>query len=300
MVCYHSDMTEIIPEKYQPSREIRTNHRFSTFEGALGDKKVFVKFAVDPELKDRLPAEAAGLRAMRQLEPNETLYRVPSVLELTDDYIATEWAEGTPMANDFEEMNSAKIMQDLSYLVRLYAFIDQHPDSGAKLGDIVNNAIDKNIANLQTLEYGKYVNEKLVAELAEYIRANAGRVETRTTNGDLQPGNIMVADGIKPTVIDCESYRDAWPRHYNIVNFVFNYGTEYPALRGELKDMLVEYGHVIGVNPDDDVVSFNISAAVRSLQIIEERLSGGDFSLEIKNHVEATIHNILNGQLFTK
>lgn len=293
-------MPETIPDKYQPSKEIRTNHRFSTFEGLFGDKKVFIKFAADPELKERLPLEANGLRAMRQLDPNEMLYHVPSVIELTDDYIATEWAEGTPMADDFKEKDSVKVEHDLSYLIRLYSFIDQTANTGVKMGDIANKAVDKHLSNLKAFEYDKYIDEKLVDKLAEYIRANAELIETRTTNGDLQPGNIMVADGTKPTVIDCETYRDSWPRHYNIVNFVFNYGADYPELSDKLRNMLVEYGQVISVNPSDDVVSFNVSAAIRSLQIIEERLSDGNFNLGIKNYVETSMRNILGGRLFTE
>ena len=292
-------MPEKIPDKYQPLKEIQTNHRFSTFEGLLENKKVFIKFAVDPELKERLSIEANGLRSMRQLDPNEMLYHVPSVIELTDDYIVTEWAEGAPMADDFAQKNLVNVEYDLSYLVRLYSFIDQTVDTRVKMGDIIERAVDKHITNLKTLEYEKYVDKKLIDRLVEYIRANTESIETRTTNGDLQPGNIMVAKNTKPTIIDCETYRDSWPRHYNIVNFVFNYGAEYPELLDKFRNMLDEYGQVINVNPSDDVVSFNFSAAMRSLQIIEERLSGDNFNSEIKDYVETSVLNILGGRLFT-
>jgi aminoglycoside phosphotransferase (APT) family kinase protein len=214
-------MTELIPNSYQPLREIRTNQRFSTFEGLLENKKIFVKIAIDAKLKERLSIEANGLKGMKQLDPNEALYHVPNVIELTNDYIATEWAEGKPMVNDFEGGDIAKIELDLKYLVRLYTHIDQVGNNKVDIRDSIQKAVDKSLKNLDALKYQEYIDAELVKALVQYIRTHADAIEARTTHGDLQPGNVMVSDDNKPTIVDCETYRDSWPRHYNIVNFVF-------------------------------------------------------------------------------
>ncbi|RYX78649.1 hypothetical protein EON76_02915 [bacterium] len=291
-------MSEIIPDRYQPFREIRTNDRFSTFEGLLEDKKVFIKFAADPKLKDRIPLEARGLAAMQQLDPDESYYHVPGVIELGDNYIVTEWANGASMANDFEAMDMDRVDHDLDYLRHLYSFIDHTPMADVNMEDVINKSVDKSLGNLQALVYEKHVDEALVLKTAEYLRVNGKVIEPRATNGDLQPGNIMIADGYMPTIIDCESYRDTWPRHYNIVNLAFNYGARYPVLRDKLNNMLSSYREGIGISSKSDVVDFNVSAAMRSLQIIEERLTDHDFNPEVKDYAESAMRSILAGQLF--
>ena len=62
-------------------------------------------------------------------------------------------------------------------------------------------------------------------------------------------------------------------------------------------NMLAEYGQAINVNPRDTIANFNISAAIRSLQMIEERISGG-ISAGLKNYLETSMQNILGGRLF--
>lgn len=288
-----------IPDNNPSSKEIRTNHRFSTFEG-LSDKgeRVFIKTAVDPKLRERLDAEARGLEEFLSLDPNQTLFRVPRLIDLTGDRIVTTWAEGTPMAKDFEGHDETKIEQDVQYLTRLYAFVDQNTQVRSRMGDMGDRLTDKHMTNLRKLQYDKHVDAILVTRIAEYIRAISPSTETRATNGDLQPGNILVADNAVPTLIDFETYRDSWPRHYNIVNFIFNYGANYPKLSGKFRDMLVEYEQATNVSPGDDIASFNISAAIRSLQMIEERIPGGAMSLEVKNYIETSMRNILSGRLF--
>jgi len=290
----------IIPDSYQPLTEIRTNKRFSTFEGRRNGERVFIKYPVSDELKGRLVDEAAGLQAMRQLDPNESLYRVPSVIELTDTYIVTEWAEGKLMEEDFKVFNTEAIERHLEYLIRLYAFVDQAAASGVASVEATNTTIDKTLARLSSLNFESYVDEKLVQQIAEYIRTQTPHIETKATNGDLQPGNIFVSEGAPPTVVDCESYRDIWPRHYNIINFVFNYGAAYPGLQSALRVMLESYAEKAGVVLKDSTDTFNISAATRTLQMLEERLSGEGLSDDAKRYITNAIRNILEGHLFNE
>jgi len=292
------DMPEIIPHKYLPVAEIRTNQRFATFAGELEGKKVFIKYAVDGELRERVRAEADGLDEMRRLDPSEAIFHVPGVVECTDNYIVTEWAYGVPMAEDFKEQHLAKVEHDIAYLVHIYAFIDQTAARGVGAETLSEQVDNKHIPALRALEYKNHVDSRLVDGVVAFIKSNAELTETRATNGDLQPGNLMIGEDSLPTVIDCESFGTHWPRHYNIVNFIFNYGAEYPGLRARLAGMMGDYGLAVNVNPHEESASFNVSAAIRSLQIIEERLSGDGLTPEVKAYVEAAMQNIVAGRLF--
>lgn len=289
---------ERIPEKYHRLRQIRANERYAAYEANYSGKKAFIKRVVDPELKERLAIESKGLEAMRALDPAGRFFTVPHVIEVSGDYIATEWAEGNPMSDDFERYDADRIESDVDYLTRLYAFIDQStPDHTGRNHDF-GKQVDDHITELEKLSYQKYVDPELVMRTAKFVKDYYLRAEIKAANGDLQPGNIMVVDEGLPTVIDCESYRTTWPRHYIITNFVFNYGSRYPGLIPRFKTMLKEYGAEVAVDPWVSPDSFNVSAGLRSLQILIERLSGEGLSDQTVRYVTNTMQAIVDGKLF--
>ncbi len=289
---------EQIPPHLRLTREIRSNDRFAAFEGHIDGRQVFIKFAVAPETRKRLTAEAAGLDAMRALDPSESMYRVPHVIELTDTYVATEWAEGRPMKEDFDHLDLHTIESDIDYLVKLYTFIDRATTSTSDHSKINEQAVEKHEAVLQRLHYEEFIDATLAVQTADYIRAQIPSIETRPTNGDLQPGNLMVSSGATPTVVDCESYATSWPRHYSIVNFVFNYAIEHPSTANTVHAAITRYCDILNIDPQRNVDAFNVSAAIRSLQIVEERLSGGTIAPDVKQYVEHAMQNIINHRLF--
>ncbi|MFZ1250167.1 MAG: phosphotransferase [Candidatus Microsaccharimonas sp.] len=292
-------MQQDVPEKYQPSNEIRSNQRYAAIEGSFDNHKIFLKYPIDERLKNKLPVEAAGLEAMKALDRNETKFKVPSVIELTDEYIATEWAEGRPMKEDFIQNDFEAVSNDLDYLIQLYAYMDEKALGTDAPTHFNGEAARKLIDELRELGAERYVSDSLLESVAQYIDRTSPSIETKPTNGDLQPGNIMVSDGLLPTVIDCEGFRDSWPRHYNVVNFVFNYSVEYPDLVPSLTIFFTNYCKRLNVNPLDNLDTFNISAAMRSLQIFKEHLNGdGIINPELEKYVKNTMLNILEGKLF--
>jgi aminoglycoside phosphotransferase (APT) family kinase protein len=285
---------------YAPLKEIRTNNRFSTFEGVHEGQKVFIKFAVDPKLQKRLSVEASGLKAMRQYDLRGQLYHVPQVVELAEDYIVTEWAVGAPMVDDFNEKDLTKIEADLTFLIEVYALIDRAPSPEINIKETLYESVDTHLEKLKKLSYETFIDPTIVLGLVEYIKAVAGSVETRSTHGDLHPSNILVAEGSLPAIVDCETYRDSWPRHYNIVNFIFNYCEAYPWLSENAETLLTDYEEKTGVESDDDVDGFNVSAALRCLQMIEEKLASDDMNKVTILYIEYVGRAILHGHLFTE
>lgn len=264
-------------DKFTPLSEIRTNHRYATFKGSLGEKSVFIKKAVDPELRHALVLETKGEEKMRNLDSQNKFYFTPKVLEQDSDYIATEWVDGHLMVDDFESGDKDKIKQHLEYLTNLYAFIDSQESTGVGITRFnqlnQETGVERISKKLKEFTYSQGIDWELVAKISAYITRVLPKTETRFTHGDLQPGNIMLTDNGQTYLIDFESCSDLWPRHYNIMNFIMNYGAKYPALRSDLDLMLASYCSMRGIDYEESKDTFGIAVAMRSLQMIYEWLS---------------------------
>jgi hypothetical protein len=310
-----SHMNERLPPKldtFSPLTEIGTTRRFATFKGTYENQPVFIKTAVDPTLKGDLVLEAVGLTNMKELDNFETLYKVPSIIAVSPDYIMTEWALGRPMKDDFESGNMEMVDTWLSYLVDLYVFIDGK--SNGTLGATRFNRPDRKsnveqaLDNLESLNFRDYMDSVMIDRMAAYIPTIIPTTETRFTNGDLQPSNLLVSEEGVPTVVDCESCSWLWPRHYNIVNFIFNYGARYPEMIKKFKDMLHQYCMKLEIDPYASKDAFNISAAMRCLQMVEERLAAqsysqgqnNQFTPRIRTYIESSMARIATGNLFVE
>ena len=264
-------------DKFNPLFEIQTNHRYATFKGSLGEKSVFIKKAVDPDLRDALAQEISGEEKMRNLDSQNKFYFTPKVLEQDSDYIVTEWVDGHLMVDDFESGDKDKIKQHLEYLTNLYAFIDSQESTGIGITRFnqpdQETGVERISKKLKEFTYSQGVDWELVAKISAYVTRVLPKTETRFTHGDLQPGNIMLTDNGQTYLIDFESCSDLWPRHYNIMNFIMNYGAKYPALRSDLDLMLASYCNMRGIDYEESKDTFGIAVAMRSLQMIYEWLS---------------------------
>lgn len=296
--------------QYEPLTEISANLRFATYRGELEGENVFVKVAANDETRELLLTEATGLVNMRELDMNERFYRTPSVITVTPDYIVTSWADGHPMKDDFKG-DDRRVAGHLNYLAELFAFVDSR--TSGSLGVTRYNrpgkqhGVDEILAKLESVEYGRHIDAGLVRGIAEYARGAIPGAETRFTNGDLQPSNLLIDTTGKVTVVDCESCSWLWPRHYNIVNFIFNYGSAFEWLRPQLPHFFNDYCQKTGIDASQAVDAFNLSAAMRCLQIIYENLGhhmnmnktpSAQLSSHLKTYVTAVIQRILSKQLF--
>ena len=264
-------------DKFTPLSEIRTNHRYATYKGSLDEEPVFIKKVVDPELRNALTHEISGEEKMRNLDSQNKFYFTPKVLEQDSDYIVTEWVDGHLMVDDFESGDKDKINQHLEYLTNLYAFIDSQESTGIGITRFnqlnQETGVERISKKLKEFTYSQGIDWELVAKISAYITRVLPKTETRFTHGDLQPGNIMLTDNGQTYLIDFESCSDLWPRHYNIMNFIMNYGAKYPALRSDLDLMLASYCSMRGIDYEESKDTFGIAVAMRSLQMIYEWLS---------------------------
>lgn len=249
-------------------QRITNNHRFITYRGTHDSMPVFIKVAAEPRLRERFEIEAEGIRMLARMDPDSKLYRVPQLVELNSEYIATEWMDGVPMSAAFENGDTKRVRADIAYLVELFAFFDTFPGAagvtrfnqpGMQSG--AGQAIEK----LQDLHAEHVIDMELAQKVASYIESVAPATETRYQHGDLQPGNILATDNSVSTIVDFETCSPLWPRHYNIVNFVFNYQLKYSEYEDEIAQSFWTYCNKTKVNPADNVDAFNISAAMRGL-----------------------------------
>lgn len=296
--------------QYEPLTEIRTNLRFATYRGELEGEPVFIKVAASEKTRENLTAEAAGLMNMGELDPGARFYKTPHVIESTRDYIVTNWADGEPMGKDFHEGNQ-RVVEHLGYLADLFAFVDSRTNGGSGINRFnrpgKKHGVDDILERLESVNYARHIDAGTMRAIAAYARGTADGVETRFTNGDLQPGNLLIDNSGKVTAVDCESCSWLWPRHYNIVNLIFNYGSSKDWLRPKFAGFFDDYCQKAAASVNQETIdTCNLSAAMRCLQIVYENLgnvldekpSGVRLTPRFKNYVETTAQRILSGQLF--
>lgn len=292
------DTKSQLEAKYGSLKEVRINDRFATYSATVEKERVFIKVAVKAELRERLRAEAAGLMAMRELDLGQKFYRVPRVIDLTETYIVTEWATGHTMQSQ----------SHYSYLQKLYAMIDSR--SKGETGITRYNqphersGVDIFLERMDKVDYTHYFDSKLVKSTADFIRTTLPVTETRFTNGDLQPGNLLVDDSTI-WLIDCETASWLWPRHYNIVNFMFNTASQNDMTIPALHKLFEGYCIDIGLNGIEHIPAFNVSAALRCFGQIIEHLSNQEInthqpiiSPSNQKYIQESMEKIVAGKLF--
>lgn len=289
-------------ERIEP---ITANLRFETFRGLLDGQRVFIKTAVDPALGTAIQHEAAGLEAMRQLDPQETHYAVPEVLRVTDNTIVTSWIEGDAMTASL----TARAASHMTTMLDLFVYLDRCSEE--KRGSTrfnrpgQSNNIDKQMGRLKKLGYEAHIDSELVEKTATYARKVMGKIATKFTHGDLQPGNIILSSQGKLWLVDCESCDVLWPRHYNLVNLTFNIGAspEHP-LNPYLLSGFERYFERLSIRPEHITDQINFSAAMRILQRLVEELGGntepGKDRLpdHLREYLTRCMHLISAGKLF--
>jgi hypothetical protein len=293
-------------DQFEPLRQITGNHRFITYQGMSDGVPVFLKVPANERLQERLKSEAEGMAELARRDKDETLYRVPKLIEVTPGYIATEWVDGYSMSEDFESGDQAKIKADVDYLVKLYAFFDAFPGGQGVTRFNLPDEKPQTVVTLEKIaELGadKSIDMNLAKEVASYIENALPATETRYTHGDLQPGNILYRTDGKPVIVDCETRSPLWPRHYNIVNFTFNYSRKYPQLHAVLSAAFWAYCDVVKVDATQHSDAFNVSAGMRALQLtIEKQLDAQRENKTISSddaaYINIMMRKVVSNKLF--
>ena len=261
---------------------MRENLRFATYKAKLNDTPVFIKISKQAKLHKALFDEAVGLKNMRELDTHEKLYRTPQLIEVAEGILVTSWEEGHLMVEEFNEGN-ANLETHLEILLALFVYIDSRSTGGIGANRFMQagkpNGVEKVIGNLTKLNYDQYIESSTLLDLAEFLKPLLGSIETRFTHGDLQPGNILIETKRHvPTIIDCESCSWLWPRHYNIINFIFNYsiGHTHPDMMDRFHEMFSQYLLRLKLEKADVLQQVNVIAGMRALQSVYEHL--GDYT----------------------
>ena len=282
---------------------IRKNLRYETYSGNIDNQKVFVKKLVNPNLRNSLLREISGLISMYELDPEEKIYQVPKLISFENDTLITTWVDGLLM---LEKFNEGVVEESVLTLFNLYKYLDSCTTSG--IGITRFNKPDKpsniqvTLERLKSVDIGKYIDEDLILKLGKLLDTNLPKIETRFTHGDLQPGNIIEGSDNKPVIIDCEACSWLYPRHYNIVNFIFNYCMKYED--SSYLEYLNRYFEYIGMNIEENIDLVNFTAGLRVLHSFDEILLG---NTEVaKEHISSLkmdlfkkiTQNILDEKLF--
>lgn len=246
-------------------------------------EQVFVKELKGSALAShiRLQDYLFGLRAMYELDPAQTRYKIPQVIDLASRSLVLAWADGEPMAKSFERNPETALETYGAKLFDLFAYIDSKTTSnkGVTRYNRPNKPtkLDGMVDKLKATNYAEHIDVALIDRLIAYLKENLPEVETRFTYGNLQPGKIFVDATTNPetwTLIDCETCSFLWPRHYSAVNFVFNYTHKYPQLSGRLSQLLLEYLRKLQLDPQqpEAIRQINVSAALRCIGLLIEQL----------------------------
>lgn len=288
---------------------IAKNLRFAAYQGLLKDEKVFIKTALQEDLHQSIWKEAAGLTIMYELDPEARFYRVPKVLYISGDTLITSWAEGHPALEYFESKNLEAVSKHINFLLELYAYLDSKTTSSVGVTRVnqpgKQNGIEKALERIGEIGQKNPIDMKLFREVGAYAKGLETIVENRFTHGDLQAGNVLVNGNDVPTIVDCEGCSFLWPRHYNIVNLVFNYTLNHGEWLGEdLEAAFWKYFEVVGIDPKDAAYQINFSASLRCLQSISEQLMGHStegldaLPKHIEDFIVKAMKNIVEGKLF--
>lgn len=126
-------------------------------------------------------------------------------------------------------------------------------------------------------QWQKYFDPGLISEIEEYIRRFAPVTETIRCEG---VGHELKNDR---------------PRHYDLIDFVCEYGADYPGIRAELAQMLEQYFEQLGFDPKEAINQINVAAAMKCLLMIIEK---PELKNTQKQYLEKAMTNIQSGELF--
>ncbi len=261
--------------KLTEKKLIRKNLRFSTFFAKFGRRKVFVKKANTVKLIKRLYREISGMHILAELDPLKKFYDVPKIIQLDNNTLITTWIEGTPLLDYLE--NHDFFSKYIPKLIRIYGFIDERSPSSKGI-TILNNPkskpmIDRLLEKISLTKAATLLNKKKILLIANYAKKHLSSLEAKFAHGDLQPANVLIDKKGNFNIIDCESCSFLWPRHYEIVNFVFNYSYIHPDKAIFLKNCIKDYIKNLQMPKEQILQQLNTIAAIRWLSIIVEQLT---------------------------
>ena len=208
-------------------RVIRQNHRFAVSEVDWFGERVFCKQS-QPGVtgKDEILREANGLRAFDKLTRNfnDIPFTVPKLLHYDDMKILTQFIDGwTPeLANVPDDFFVQSFVQMDHYFRNQKRSCSRWSQQN-KDGEYIWQKLERIISGFNL----EVIPPEIFRASLDFLRNNHSLCEARPMHADFTENNLLY-DGDRYWLVDFESFRDDWPRWYDVVNFTYNREMERP------------------------------------------------------------------------
>ncbi len=208
-------------------RVIRQNHRFVVSEVDWLGERVFCKRS-QPGVtgKDEILREANGLRTFDKLTRNfnDIPFSVPKLLYHDDVKILTQFINGwTPELADVPDDFFIQSFVQMDYYFRNQKRRCSRWSRQNKDGEYIWQKLERIISGFNL----EVIPPEIFRASLEFLRDNHSLCEARPVHADFTENNLLY-DGDRYWLVDFESFRDDWPRWYDVVNFTYNREMERP------------------------------------------------------------------------
>lgn len=208
-------------------RVIRQNHRFVVSEVDWLGERVFCKRS-QPGVtgKDEILREANGLRTFDKLTRNfnDIPFSVPKLLHYDDMKILTQFIDGwTPELADVPDDFFVQSFVQMDRYFRSQKRRRSRWSQQNKDGEYIWQKLERIISGFNL----EVIPPEIFRASLDFLRNNHSLCEARPMHADFTENNLLY-DGDKYWLVDFESFRDDWPRWYDVVNFTYNREMERP------------------------------------------------------------------------
>lgn len=274
-------------------RVIRQNHRFAVSEVDWLGERVFCKQS-QPGVtgKDEILREANGLRTFGKMTRNFNgiPFSVPKLLYHDDVKILTQFIDGwaPELANVPDDFFVQSFVQMDRYFRsqkrRRSRWSQQNKD-----GEYIWQKLERIISGFNL----EVIPPEIFRASLDFLRNNHSLCEARPMHADFTENNLLY-DGDKYWLVDFESFRDDWPRWYDVVNFTYNREMERPETAKRMCNIRRLVVEQLGEEPTTqrEIACIKI---VRGLSLIIERMTLGG-----RNHAAiVSLDNALRQRIIT-
>ena len=208
-------------------RVIRQNHRFAVSEVDWLGERVFCKRS-QPGVtgKDEILREANGLRTFGKMTRNFNgiPFSVPKLLYHDDVKILTQFIDGwaPELANVPDDFFVQSFVQ-MDHYFRSQKRRRSRWSQQNKDGEYIWQKLERIISGFNL----EVIPPEIFRASLEFLRDNHSLCEARPMHADFTENNLLY-DGDRYWLVDFESFRDDWPRWYDVVNFTYNREMERP------------------------------------------------------------------------
>lgn len=217
-------------------RVIRQNHRFAVSEVDWLGERVFCKQS-QPGVtgKDEILREANGLRTFDKLTRNfnDIPFSVPKLLNHDDVKILTQFIDGwTPELADVPDDFFVQSFVQMDHYFRSQKRRRSRWSQQNKDGEYIWQKLERIISGFNL----EVIPPEIFRASLEFLRDNHSLCEARPMHADFTENNLLY-DGDRYWLVDFESFRDDWPRWYDVANFTYNREMERPETAERMRNI---------------------------------------------------------------